>query len=157
MRLSVRGKIQFGFILFAFAACSSAPKPGDLNCLRELEGKHARIVAESRKQGIDVDHDTGLKQTDIAGAIEARSADFKACHEKAFAPALYSEGVVTLRFRVDGGGKVAKSCVLESTFEDAHFNDCIANVMKEIRFPPPKLCPSVKVTFPFKFTKSADG
>jgi hypothetical protein len=54
-------------------------------------------------------------------------------------------------FLIRKDGSVGKVCIEETQIDEVEMQTCVAQVLRGIRFPPPRGGSAVSVTFPFTF------
>jgi hypothetical protein len=90
----------------------------------------------------------------IRGVIRASMGDISVCYEQSAAQKLKT-GKVTMKFIINGQGKVTDAKVAKDALNDQGTTGCMAKVLKRLRFPKPKGGGIVIVNYPFVF-KLAD-
>ncbi len=92
-----------------------------------------------------------LTQEDIGRVIRRHLAQFKFCYEKELTRNPNLAGKVTVKFIINGMGKVQTAEIGESSMNDPNVEECSLRVMRRLLFPQPKGGGIVEVTYPFVF------
>lgn len=95
----------------------------------------------------------GLSRTQISSVIESNRSQLVRCYEDRIAAKPKLSGQVVVAFLVSPNGRVSDSRIKESTLGDSVAENCIVSVLKSSQFPEPGGKASVKVVYPFKFTR----
>ena len=92
-----------------------------------------------------------LAKSVIASVIRRYYNRIKYCYQKELTrnPNLY--GKIKVYFVISGTGRVSESRVIQTTMNNRNVEDCVAGVIRQIRFPKPKGGGIVVVKFPFVF------
>lgn len=95
-----------------------------------------------------------LDKEDIRRRVRENAAQIRYCYERELTrtPGLY--GKVTMKWIINGGGKVTKVSIAESRMNSKAVESCLARRIKGWSFPKPKGGGIVVVTYPFVFKKS---
>lgn len=90
----------------------------------------------------------------IRRVVRENMAQIKYCYERELTrtPGLY--GKVTMKWIINGNGKVSKASVAETQMKNKTVEDCMARRIRGWNFPKPKGGGIVVVTYPFVFKKS---
>lgn len=93
----------------------------------------------------------GLKRREISRVIRRSLPRFKFCYEKQLNANPNLGGKVSVYFAISPSGQVARASLRESTIADRRVEECVLDVMRSLRFPPPRGGGIVVVTYPFLF------
>jgi hypothetical protein len=86
--------------------------------------------------------------------IKRNLAKIRWCYEKELAKSPNIFGRITINFIIKGDGFVGTSKVSRTTLKSEPVENCVASVIKQIRFPKPKGGGTVIVNYPFVFKNS---
>lgn len=95
----------------------------------------------------------GLSRNQISSTIESNRSQLVRCYEDRIAIKPKLSGKVVVAFLVSPEGRVSDSRIKESTLGDSVAENCIVNVVRNSQFPEPGGKASVKVVYPFKFSR----
>ncbi|MCK6509105.1 AgmX/PglI C-terminal domain-containing protein [Myxococcota bacterium] len=112
-----------------------------------------------RKQSVDVS--TGpplifgsLDKEIIRRVINNNRSRIKYCYEKELNKYPKLQGKIKVFFQIEGNGMVSTSSVKETTMNNERVEECLAQRVKNMRFPAPKGGGIVQVNYPFFFKPS---
>lgn len=88
----------------------------------------------------------------VRAVMRQRQREIKACYERHMMRFPESEGRVGIKLEVRPSGEVASASVVENSLEEDMVAICIANVVKEARFPAFPGSRSMTLTYPFEFS-----
>ena len=126
-------------LMGGLSACSSPPPP-----------KHARQHAASAsvtkkkvtkkkrksdtKSGLpDLKH--GLSKEEVRTALRKMDAGVTGCYAVEFGGRKHGGGRIVVAIRVSRSGKIKRAEVAESTFGNATFEGCVADMARHLEFP----------------------
>lgn len=90
----------------------------------------------------------------IRRVVQENANQIRYCYERELtqSPGLY--GKITMKWVIDGEGRVTKASVAETQMNNANVENCLARRIRGWNFPKPKGGGIVVVTYPFVFKKS---
>ena len=93
----------------------------------------------------------GLDRDVIAQYIKTQLGQILYCYERQLSAHPEMEGKVSVKFTIDGSGKVDEQKIGDTTLKNATVEGCILNRVAQWKFPNPKGGTKVVVTYPFLF------
>ena len=126
------------------ARAGSPAAPATCPCKRAAPAPSAASAAEAPN-----DDSIGLPKAEIQATIRTRLAEVQACYETRLRRRADLAGTVTVVFRIGSDGAVETANA--SGIEDAPLTTCIGDVIRTLRFSPPRGTAFVNVTYPFTF------
>ena len=97
---------------------------------------------------------SGLAREVVQGVLRQGFGRHRACYEKGLAKDPTLRGSVTLEFSIGADGSVEAFQLKGSELPDAEMRECIAKVVRVVRFPNPE-APPVKVAYTIAFSPPA--
>lgn len=134
-------------VVFYSAMVGSSTKNGKFyaRCVKELDSTDETVSSESPViMG-------ALNRCTIDSYVRKSVGDVKKCYEKGHEKNPKLEGRVVINMVIAASGDVSSAKVQRSTLGDAEVENCVAGVIKKIRFPKPKGGGIVIVNYPFVF------
>ena len=133
-------------VAFFSAMVGSSTKNGKFyaRCVKELDSKDETVLPESLIIG-------GLQECTINSYIRKNFGDIKKCYEKGLEKNPEMKGRVLVNMIISESGDVSLANALRSTLGDAEVENCVAGVIKKIKFPKPKGGGIVIVNYPLVF------
>lgn len=105
-------------------------------------------------------HGSALDPEAIRAGIQAVMTEMKSCYETMMdATGSRASGSATIRCKIvgkDGRGQIEDAEIVETTFLNPLFSNCVIEAMQKAKFPAPKGNGVVEVTYPFTFTSTED-
>ena len=157
--------------LLLIGGCSGAPPPENIPRKEPLQIAAAEVEVPPAEEAVEepapsapkvmpgtVPIPTGsLDKEIIRRIVLARVDDIRGCYEKlALVDDPQREGKVAVKFIVGTDGVVTMVAIAETTLDHEPTEECIAGVVREMRFPSPKGGGIVIITYPFRFVSKKD-
>lgn len=96
---------------------------------------------------------TATIKREFRDAIRTNHRDFDACAKAEIKRTKKPvKGTVTLRFVVNGDGKISESGVVHNTTKSRALADCVMAALERVKFPA-TFGPPVTTSYPFKFNR----
>lgn len=109
--------------------------------------------AQSESDGEFTISNGGLTQKEVLYVIRGNLNQVRRCYETTLDGIPKPKGSLTAQFYVEKTtGKVNRSSIVRSTFEQPSFHDCIVSRIQLWQFPIPKGNEDVIVRYPYKFS-----
>ena len=93
----------------------------------------------------------GLTMGEVAGVIRKNNSAFVYCYEELLEHQPGVRGKVKVKFVIDASGLVSDSQIIKSDIDDDNFKNCIRSRINRLKFPRPRGCSKVDVSYPFTF------
>lgn len=90
-----------------------------------------------------------LSKEEVEGVIRSNLPQIKACYDRALQTNPNLKGRVMTSFEIGANGKVSRSEIANSTLNHPPTEQCVAQSIKQWRFPIPRGGGNVRVTYPF--------
>jgi len=87
----------------------------------------------------------------IAGVVRGHQKEIRACYERELSHNHALQGRIVVDFVIDGQGDVTSASVHETTLNDAWLENCVLDVVRGFKFPPPAGAGTVHATYPWTF------
>lgn len=130
-------------------ACGSPPEPAvvtKVNHAPELALPPTPAPEPAEPEG------PGLEPTQVSRIISTRQAAVTGCYAIAYGSD-EAPGVLTVRLQIAPDGSVRTVHVMDSSFADATFHDCVIRVAQELRFP--AAAGTTEVAWRYRFGRSS--
>lgn len=102
------------------------------------------------------DFGMGLPRDAVQQVIRTQTVRLRACYDRLLlGTSAETAGRVSIRFHVEPSGIVRQVEIASATIGDPTFQDCVRNVVRELRFPSAD-APTI-VTYPFRFEGPTGG
>lgn len=95
----------------------------------------------------------GLDPDQVDAVIQRNKGQLRYCYEKALQSKPNVSGRVAIDFVISAAGHVSTAKVAHTSTKSAIIDSCILDTLKNLKFPKPKGNVSVKVNYPFRFTR----
>jgi len=127
-------------------ACASRPPPKDAR--RQVASDHepqqnSKAGKKRKKKGKrktdadsgppDLGH--GLSKEEVRSVLRRMDAGVSGCYALEFAGRKHGGGRIVIAIRVARSGKIKRAVVSESTFGNAAFEGCVADMARRLEFP----------------------
>gem|GEM_PF-1816954 len=111
---------------------------------------------EGRTVGMDYKEDEGvvvLDREEILKVINVKTTSIRSCYETALQTNQSLQGKLMVNFFIELDGSVSGAKIVEdkSTMKEKKVNECVMEIVKNMRFAPRKKGEPMEINFPFNF------
>jgi hypothetical protein len=126
------------------AACASTPSPKQARSevASEASSRDDAEANQKRKKKRKSDADSGppdlghgLSKKEVRSVLRKMDAGVSGCYALEFAGRKHGGGRIVVALRVARTGKIKRAVVSESTFANASFEECVADMARRLEFP----------------------
>jgi hypothetical protein len=127
------------------AACASTPSPKQARSEAASEADardHAKAKAKRKKRNQKRRSDSGppdlghgLSKEEVRSVLRKMDAGVSGCYALEFAGKKHGGGRIVVAIRIARTGKIKRAVVSESTFANASFEGCVADMAGRLEFP----------------------
>lgn len=139
---------------------TALPEGGELQGAKLGSSTHTEVETKGDggpKAGAGHQQEPGRKREDIQTIVMSHRDEARACYDKGLQKHPGIEGDLVMAFKIDPEGKVTEATLdtSKSSITEKDVGDCIADVIKKIKFAPSKGGFETRANYPFNFHPKA--
>lgn len=148
---SLISRLVFIALATTFAACGPTQQPIKRRAIdHKPPPDDPRRFPSGGGGGMEIDGDTGtMDEADVRNVMAANMAGFNNCFAKTAGS--FVSGEVTLKFVVDGKGRVEQVSVDDSTLGSWPIEGCLVQTSRFLEFPPPMGAGRARFAYPMSW------